>query len=201
MVQPNPTLLAARERAELLIPYVDVVKAIDQLSVRLTLACAESNPLLLCVMQGGLAFAGALQQRLHFALECDYLQVGRYGSSTSGSALQWRVKPQASLSGRTVVLIDDVLDQGVTLAELQRWAQAEGAAQVISAVLVEKEIAAARAVRADLVALRCPDRFLLGWGMDLAGYWRNLDGIYALPVDDPLTQPGALDSLAQPQSI
>lgn len=192
MVLPNRELLAARERAELLIPYADVVKAIDQVSVRLTLACAESNPLLLCVMQGGLAFAGALQQRLHFPLECDYLQVSRYGSGTSGRELQWRVAPQASLANRSVVLIDDVLDEGVTLAELQRWALAQGASQVISTVLVDKQVASERTVAADFAALQCPDRFLLGWGMDLAGYWRNLDGIYALPIDDPLTKPGAL---------
>lgn len=192
MVPVNRELLAARERAELLVPYADVVKAIDQVSVRLTLACAESNPLLLCVMQGGLAFAGALQQRLHFPLECDYLQVSRYGVGTSGNELQWRVEPQARLANRCVVLVDDVLDEGVTLAELQRWAQAQGASEVLSAVLVDKQIAAPRTTSADFVALQCPDRFLLGWGMDLAGYWRNLDGIYALPEDDPLTQPGAL---------
>lgn len=192
MVAPNRALLEARERAELLIPYDEVVKAIDQLSVRLTLACADTNPLLLCVMQGGLAFAGALQQRLHFPLECDYLQVGRYGAGTSGSTLTWRVKPQASLEDRVVVLIDDVLDQGVTLAELQRWAAEQGAREVISAVLVDKQISTPRNVRADYAALQCPDRFLLGWGMDLAGYWRNLDGIYALGDDDPLTKPGAL---------
>lgn len=192
MPPPNRELLAARERAELLVCYADVVKAIDQVSVRLTLACAESNPLLLCVMQGGLAFAGALQQRLHFPLECDYLQVGRYGTGTSGNKLQWRVRPQASLANRVVVLIDDVLDQGITLAELQRWAVAQGASEVISVVLVDKQVPTPRTAAADYVALQCPDRFLLGWGMDLAGYWRNLDGIYALPVDDPLTQPGAL---------
>ena len=194
MVPVNRELLAARERAELLIPYADVVHAIDQLSVRLTLACAESNPLLLCVMQGGLAFAGALQQRLHFPLECDFLQVSRYGTGTSGNELQWRVAPQAALADRTVVLIDDVLDQGVTLAELQRWAHAQGASEVLSAVLVDKHVGSQRQTAADFVALHCPDRFLLGWGMDLAGYWRNLDGIYALPVDDPLTQPGALSA-------
>lgn len=192
MISPNRELLNARERAELLVPYAEVVKAIDQVSVRLTLACAESNPLLLCVMQGGLAFAGALQQRLHFPLECDYLQVGRYGAGTSGNELQWRVRPQASLENRVVVLIDDVLDQGITLAELHRWAIAEGASEVISVVLVDKQVSTPRTIVADFAALQCPDRFLLGWGMDLAGYWRNLDGIYALPVDDPLTQPGAL---------
>ena len=130
-----------------------------------------------------------------FPAEFDYLQVGRYGNATAGGALSWRVTPQQELRDRCVVLVDDVLDRGDTLAELTRWAYAEGASEVLSLVLVDKQVSTPRSVAADLTALRCADRFLLGWGMDLAGYWRNLDGIYALPEDDPLCQPGALADL------
>ena len=192
MTEPPPSVLAARRQAELLFTSAEIVKAIDQLSVRLTVLLAESNPLLVCVMNGALPFTAALMQRLHFPLQVTYVDVGRYGDKTEGGALTWHNKPLADLRDRHVVLVDDILDRGVTIEALRDWAVAGGAAEVTVAVLLDKcassqpgsnsesQPASQPERGADFAALKCPDRYVFGWGMDFEDYWRNLPDIYAL---------------------
>ena len=181
--EPPPEVMAARARAELLVSAEDVTAAIDRLSVRLSLDFADVNPHLLTVMHGALFFAGALLGRLTVPLTVGYLHVGRYRDATRGDALVWHAQPDYRLDGRSVLLIDDVLDRGETLAELVSWAAGAGADAVSTAVLVDKRVNVKRPLQADYVALECPDRYLFGCGMDFRGYWRNLPAIYALPKD------------------
>jgi hypoxanthine phosphoribosyltransferase len=179
--RPPADVLAARANGELIASAEQVTSAIDRLSVRLSLALADANPLLLTVMHGALPFAGALLPRLNFPLEIGYLHVGRYRDATRGGTLRWHATPDYQLAGRNVLVLDDVLDRGETLAELLRWAEEAGAESVVTAVLADKRTGLARPVEADHVALECPDRYLFGCGMDYKGYWRNLPAIYALP--------------------
>lgn len=171
----------ARERAELLVAPMAVQRAIDQVAVRLALRLGQANPLLLVVMHGGLPFAAELLKRFAFPLELGYLDVGRYGAATRGGALRWFAEPRFTLAGRNVLVVDDVLDRGETLAAIRRWVVDAGAETVVTSVLVDKAVAGSRPVAADYAALVCPDRFLFGCGMDYQGFWRNLPGIYALP--------------------
>jgi len=184
-VKVPTAVLAARNDAELLFSRVEVLRAIDQLAVRLTVALAEVNPLLVCVLHGGLPFTGAVMQRLQFPLELCYLHVGRYGDATRGGALVWHARPRLSLTGRHVVLLDDIVDEGVTLGELKAFCLAEGALAVTTVVLLDKKPVRERvgAAAPDHAALICPDRYVFGWGMDFEGYWRNLPDVYALPGD------------------
>ncbi|MDZ7669924.1 MAG: hypoxanthine-guanine phosphoribosyltransferase [Gammaproteobacteria bacterium] len=179
---PAP-VLAARRRAEMLVSSEAVAAALDRLSIRLALRLAHRNPMVLAVMHGALPLAGALLPRFDFPLQVGYLHVGRYGDATRGGALEWHAEPGYTVSDRTVLLLDDVLDRGATLAALVDWARAAGAREVVTAVLVDKAVAAPRPVQADYAALICPDRYLFGCGMDYQGYWRNLPAIYALPDD------------------
>jgi len=176
-------VLAARQTGEVLFPGKVVLKAIDQLSVRLTVALAEANPLLICVLHGGLPFTAAVMQRLQFPLELTYLHVGRYGDATRGGSLDWHARPRTSLAGRHVVLLDDIVDEGVTLGALRAYCLSEGADAVTTTVLLDKAVVRERAGAPppDHAALICPDRYVFGWGMDFEGYWRNLPDIYALP--------------------
>ena len=181
-MQPPVKVQRAQAQAECLYDHSAVMLAIDQLAIRMNLDLAEANPLLLCVMTGGLAFAGTLLPRLHFPLTVDYLQVSRYRGSTAGQALRWLHQPGSELANRHVVLIDDVLDEGKTLEALVAFCAQAGSASIRSAVLVRKAVPGVT-VTADYIGLDCPNRFLLGWGMDYEGYLRNLNGIYALPAD------------------
>ena len=180
---PPPAVLAARRRAERLVDAEQVRQAIDRVAVRLALELQDTNPLVLAVMHGALPFAAALLERFAFPLELGYLHASRYAAATRGGELRWHATPDYALHGRCVLLVDDVFDRGETLAALVGWAAGAGAGHVTTAVLVDKEVSGARPMAVDHAALRCPDRYLFGCGMDFRGYWRNLPAIYALPAD------------------
>lgn len=172
---------AVRREARCLFNQQEVSAAITRLAQELTGALSMRNPLILCVMNGGMMFAGQLLLQLDFPLEIDSLIATRYRGQTQGDAfIEWRLRPQANLAGRTVLILDDILDEGFTLAEILRFCQQAGAAQVLSAVLVEKKLDCAKPCRADFVGLAAENHYLYGYGMDYKGYWRNAAGIYAI---------------------
>lgn len=172
----------AREEADCLVPSAGVEAALERLAQAITARLANANPLIYVVMNGGLVLAGQLLPRLPFPLEVAYLHATRYGHALKGTLLDWRVRPTQDLRDRTVLVLDDILDEGHTLAAIIEHLQQEGARQVLSAVLVHKthERKARPGMRADFTGLEVPDRFLFGCGMDYKGYWRNAPGIYAV---------------------
>ena len=170
------------DEGDLLVAEVNVVAAITRVAEEMTVELKESNPVLICCMNGGLAFSGQLLTKLVFPLQVDYVHATRYGHEVNGVALDWKVRPQIDLHGRTVVLLDDILDEGVTLAAIAEYCRQQGAAKVMMAVLVEKlHLRKVKpGMRADFTGIEVGDRFLFGYGLDYKGYWRNAPGIYAL---------------------
>lgn len=165
--------------AECLYTGEQVEAAFDQMAAAITARLADKNPLLLSVINGGIFPASALALRLKFPLEIDAIKAGRYQGETSGSEMRWTLTPGIPLQGRTVLVVDDVLDEGVTLAEIRRWCLAEGAAAFYTAVLVDKRIGRDKPIQADFVGLEADNRYLFGYGMDYKSYLRNWPGIYA----------------------
>lgn len=169
--------------AELVYSAQQVQQAIDQLADQINQKFEDvSQPILaLPVMNGGLILAGQLLTRLNFPAEIDYCHVTRYRDELSGKDLQWKVKPQKSLKQRTVLIIDDIFDEGHTLQSVYDFCQSEGAAQIYSVVLIEKKHQRSKAsLKYDFVGLSVDDRYVFGFGMDYKGYHRNLDAIYAV---------------------
>jgi hypoxanthine phosphoribosyltransferase len=168
--------------ADLLVSEADVESSIKRMAQEITSQLKDTRPVLLCVMNGGLIFAGQLLTKLVFPLEVDYVHATRYGHETNGAMLQWTVRPQLDLKGRTVLLLDDILDEGVTLAAIADYCRQQGAAEVFMAVLVEKLHLrkVSPGMHADFTGIEVGDRFLFGFGLDYKGYWRNAPGIYAV---------------------
>jgi hypoxanthine phosphoribosyltransferase len=141
----------------------------------------DSNPLILAVMLGGLIPAGKLLTRLSFPLELDYVHVTRYRQGTRGGDLQWRARPTISMRDRVVLLVDDILDEGITLGAIINFCKQAGAQTVYSAVLVEKQHDRKTVLQhADFSGLQVEDRYVFGCGMDYRGYLRNISGIHAV---------------------
>lgn len=168
------------DEAELVCSAHVIQSTIDRMALEITDALADRYPLVLTVMGGAVVFAGQLLPRLAFPLECDYLHATRYGADLAGSELTWIVEPRKPLAGRTVLVLDDILDEGVTLAAIKEKILSLGAADCLLAVLAEKELGHAKPVQADFTGVRLPNRFLFGCGMDARGAWRNLPAIYAV---------------------
>lgn len=159
----------------------DTVQAvINRLADEIAGTLAADLPLVLAVMGGAVVFAGQLLPRLNFPLEFDYLHVTRYRGNTSGGEVEWRVLPGQNVAGRSVLVLDDILDEGETLAAIRDKLHDMGAARVWSAVLTNKDNGLTKPIQADFVGLDVPDRYVFGCGMDAYGLWRNLPAIYAL---------------------
>lgn len=160
----------------------DVHRALDRIAVAIEEELGGSLPVILCVLTGGIIPAGHLLTRLSFPLEIDYLHASRYrGNTTGDEEISWLCKSQIPLSDRTVLVVDDILDEGHTLQAVMNYCRAQGAAQCYSCVLIEKQHdRRTPGVTADFVGLQVEDRYVFGFGMDYKGYMRNLNGIYAL---------------------
>lgn len=174
----NPKLLL--EQAQLIHSAETVEAAIFRLSQEVTEMLEDKCPIVICIMGGGLIFSGQLLTKLNFPLEIDYLHASRYQNKIIGTTLVWHALPKSDLSGRTVLLLDDILDEGITLKAIQDKCLELGAERVLSAVLVEKKLDHAKPIVADFVGLEVPNQYVFGYGMDAYGWWRNLSAIYSL---------------------
>ena len=170
---------AVLRRADLLYSGIEVEQALDRMAADITQRLAPHNPLLVCIMTGGVVPFGMLLPRLQFPLQIDYVHATRYANQLTGGELQWRVGPGEPPAGRTVLLVDDILDEGATLAAIERRYRDDGAAAVHKAVLVMKERQRQHDISVEFVGLTVPDRYVFGYGMDYKGYLRNAPGIYA----------------------
>lgn len=175
--QEARTVLA---EADLLCSVEQADAAVRRVAAEITARVGERNPLVLAVMGGAVVFAGQLLPQLEFPLDFDYLHATRYGDVTQGGQLQWLVEPRAEVAGRTVLVLDDILDEGITLAAIVARLQAMGATEVLCAVFAEKDLGHAKPLAADFVGVRLPNRYVFGYGMDVKGAWRNLPAVYAV---------------------
>ena len=178
-----PDIARARqmlEDADLICGEGEVQASIRRMGEDISRQLGDSYPLVLAVMRGGMYLCGQLLPHLRFPLELDYVHATRYGTRTSGGQIEWKVRPTTAVSGRDVLLLDDILDAGLTLAAISEEILSLGARRCLSAVLVEKDLGRDKPFAADFVGVHVPDRFVFGCGMDAHGLWRNLGEIYAL---------------------
>lgn len=166
--------------AELIFTEAEVNAAVEMVAHNITTVLQELDPLVLSVMGGAVVFSGWLLPKLRFPLDFDYVQASRYRNQIQGHDIHWRVAPSDNVCGRTVLLVDDILDEGITLAAVRDKCLDAGAARVLIATLTEKNTGKPKPIQADFVGLVVPDRYVFGCGMDVHGRWRNLPAIYAL---------------------
>ena len=157
----------------------EVETALDNMAAAIIDKLADKNPLVLCVINGGIIATGKLLPRLDFPLTLDSIHASRYRNTTSGSEIHWLATPTTSLSNRNVLVVDDILDEGYTMAAIVKWCQEQGAASVYIATLLDKDLGCEKPITADFVGLNVANRYLFGYGLDYKGYLRNMAGIYA----------------------
>jgi hypoxanthine phosphoribosyltransferase len=168
------------DEADCLYNRSEVEAAIARMAAAITKKLAGKNPLVISVMSGAMIPAGILLSHLDFPLHIDYIHASRYRGETSGGELAWRVTPSYDLQDRVVLIIDDILDEGLTLQAIIASCQQLGAAEVYSAVLVKKLHERNIGIEADFIGLEVEDRYVFGFGMDYKEYLRNAPGIFAV---------------------
>jgi hypoxanthine phosphoribosyltransferase len=170
------------EKSTRLFTTKEVEAALDRMAINIHQQLHDKNPVILCVMIGGLVPMGNLLPRLDFPLEVDYVHATRYLGEIKGGELQWKVRPSLNLQNRTVLVVDDILDGGMTLAAILKEIKTMGASEVYSAVLVDKhhKRVPGGLKNADFVGLRVDDHYIFGYGMDYNEYLRNAPGIFVV---------------------
>lgn len=172
-----------RQRAREVCSAAGVDRAIARMAAEVGARVAGSDPLVLAVMSGGAFTATAMCRHFDFPCAFDYVHLTRYGGALHGGEIEWHVAPKPErVAGRHVVVVDDVIDHGLTLAALVATLRAQGVGELCVAVLVRKAVAP-RAPRpeVDVVGIEAGDEYLFGCGMDYKGYWRGLPALYAVP--------------------
>ena len=159
-----------------------IEETIAKMGKAITEQLGDTNPLVYSVMNGGLVITGKLLTYMQFPLEASYVHVTRYRNQLAGGQLNWKVRPTQDMEGRTVIVIDDILDEGHTLDAIIDFCKEQGAAKVVTVVLIDKrhDRKARPGMRADFYGLEIEDRYIFGYGLDYQGYWRNANGIFAL---------------------
>jgi len=168
------------DSADLIHSAAAVDAAIARVAGEIAAKLKDQYPLVLSVMGGAVVFAGRILPMLNFPLDFDYIHASRYSGATSGGPVDWKVEPTGNVSGRVVLVLDDILDIGDTMLAIRERVLGLGASAFYSAVLTDKTKGRAKPINADFVGLCLPDRYVFGCGMDAHGLWRNLPAIYAL---------------------
>jgi len=168
------------KEADCLYTQAEVEQQLDRMAGEITALHENSNPIFLCVMTGAMVPAGHLLTRLNFPLELDYIHATRYAGATTGGEVAWETEATISFQDRDIIVFDDILDEGVTLAAIVDYCRKQGARNVFTVVLIEKRHNRKQGIKADYVGLEIVDRYVFGYGMDYQGYLRNVPGIYAV---------------------
>ncbi|MBY4949384.1 hypoxanthine-guanine phosphoribosyltransferase [Cupriavidus respiraculi] len=168
------------DNSEEIVSEQAVQASLDRMAGEIAAAMGDQFPLVLSVMGGAVVFTGMLLPKLAFPLEFDYIHLSRYNNKTVGGEMQWRVAPRESVKDRVVLVLDDILDEGETMAAIRQRIMEMGAREVRAAVLCEKTLAKQKPMHPDFCGFAVPDRYVFGCGMDVKGYWRNLGAIRAL---------------------
>lgn len=159
----------------------EILAAVDHVAVAINMQCSGDDWIAMCVMNGGLMFTSEIMKRLDVPMRLDSVRVSRYHNTTSGRELRWHATPETDIRGQRVLLLDDIFDEGETLAALSRYFSVNGARQVLTAVLLEKtHDRKVEDFRPDIVGLHCEDHYVFGFGMDYEGLYRNLPEIRRL---------------------
>jgi hypoxanthine phosphoribosyltransferase len=169
-----------RDEADIVCTSEEVQGAVARMAREIEAELADEFPVVLSVMGGAAVFTGQLLPKLQFPLEFGAIEVTRYNNETQGRDVWWRLPPRDNVRDRTVLVVDDILDEGITLAAIRAKLLEMGAKKVYAAVFADKAINREKPAKADFIGVTVPDRYVFGFGMDAYGLWRNLPAIYAL---------------------
>ena len=174
------TIQALIRKSSVIYSEIEIKKVIKNIADQVNQTIKTDDLYVLCVMNGALIFAGQLLPRLEKNIQYSYIHATRYAASLTGGPIHWLVKPSIDIEGKTVLILDDILDEGITLREIAATCLAMKAKAIYTAVLFDKEIAKEKTYVPNFIGLKVPNRFVFGYGLDCKGLGRNLPHLYAL---------------------
>ncbi len=174
------TIQALIRKSSVIYSEIEIKTVIKNIADQVNQTIKTDELYVLCVMNGALIFAGQLLPRLEKNIQYSYIHATRYAASLTGGPIHWLVKPPIDIKGKTVLILDDILDEGITLREIAATCLAMKAKAIYTAVLFDKEITKEKSYFPNFIGLKVPNRFVFGYGLDCKGLGRNLPHLYAL---------------------
>ncbi len=174
------TIQALIRKSSVIYSEIEIKTVIKNIADQVNQTIKTDDLYVLCVMNGALIFAGQLLPRLEKNIQYSYIHATRYAASLTGGPIHWLVKPSKDIEGKTVLILDDILDEGITLREIVTTCEAMKAKAIYTAVLFDKDIEKEKSYIPNFIGLKVPNRFVFGYGLDCKGLGRNLPHLYAL---------------------
>ena len=174
------TIQALIRKSSVIYSELEIKTVIKNIADQVNQTIKTDDLYVLCVMNGALIFAGQLLPRLEKNIQYSYIHATRYAASLTGGPIHWLVKPSKDIEGKTVLILDDILDEGITLREIVTTCEAMKAKAIYTAVLFDKDIVKEKSYIPNFIGLKVPNRFVFGYGLDCKGLGRNLPHLYAL---------------------
>jgi len=174
------TIQTLISKSSVLYSEIEIKNAIQDIASQINKTIEAHEIYVLCVMNGALIFAGQLLPQLEKTIQYNYIHATRYDNSTTGGSIRWLLKPPEEIEGKTVLILDDILDEGITLNEIASTCRTMNAKEIYTAVLFDKEIKKEKSYFPNFIGLKVPDQFVFGFGLDCKGLGRNLPHLYAL---------------------
>ncbi len=174
-----------RDRYETLITNAEIQARVDAIASEITTCYSGTVPIMMPLLRGAFVFAADLARKLDLDVEVDFLGASSYGGATETSGeIRMTLDSSSPLSGRHVLIVEDIVDTGLTLGYIQKLIRSRGVASLRTAVLLDKQCRRKSRVDIDWAGFTIPDRFVFGYGLDgPGGLFRNLPDIMALPAE------------------
>jgi hypoxanthine phosphoribosyltransferase len=155
-------------------------KAVSRIAVAMESDLKGKDPLFLVVLNGAFVFASDLMKKLHFPCEISFIKLSSYSGLETSNKVRELIGLNEDIAGRTVVVLEDIIDTGVTLGELLEIVRSKNAADVKLAALLFKPNAFRKDYKIDYLGLEIPNDFIVGYGLDYDGFGRNYPDIYKI---------------------
>lgn len=162
------------------ITAAELDEAVSNIAASMEKDLAGKDPLFLIVLNGAFMFAADLIKKLNFPCELSFIKLSSYTGLTTSNKVRELIGLNEDISGRTVVVIEDIIDTGVTLGDLMEIVKSKNALEVKLAALLFKPDAFRRSYPIDYIGLKIPNDFIVGYGLDYDGYGRNYPDIYKI---------------------
>jgi len=165
------------------IPEAEIQKAVREVGEIMNRDLADKNPLFICVLNGAFMFAGDLMKIVNVPCEITFIKLSSYEGLYTTGTVKEIIGLNESVVGRNVVVVEDIVDTGITMERILGSLLAKGANEIRIATFLQKPDALQRDIHVDYVAMKIPNDFIVGYGLDYDGYGRNLKEIYTVVSD------------------
>jgi hypoxanthine phosphoribosyltransferase len=166
---------------ELFIPYEKIRSIVEEMAERMNNDFKDKNPLFLCILNGSFMFAAEIFKRITLLdAEISFIKLASYSGTTTTGSVKELIGLNEDLTGRTVIVLEDIVDSGITIANTIEQIKAKNPAEVKIATLLLKPDALKINVPLDYIGIEIPNDFIVGYGLDYDGRGRNLIDIFKL---------------------